>query len=156
MNQRKLSGVLMLAGGIAALGLIFLFYIYAIYLLLFWHQRAVNALAHMVMGVPYMIAMWHYFRICQNIGGERSFCMENARRLNSIAGLLFLAAGLWAAALVLVLTGNIGPIAGYTVLILVEVALALMATFAVALVAKVMSLMVDHASRLQEENDLTI
>ena len=155
MNQRKLSGILMLAGAIAVLGLAFLFYVYPVYLLLFWRERVPSGIAHMAMGVPYMIAMWHYFRICKNIGDDRSFCPDNARRLESIAVLLFLASGMWAAALVVVLTST-GPLAGYNLLILVETLLALMATFAVGLVAKMMALLVGRASRLQEENDLTI
>ena len=156
MSQRNLSKVLMVAGVIAALGLIFLFYIYALYLLLFWRERVSSALAHMALGIPYMIALWHYFRICKNIGDDRSFCVENAQRMNAIAGLLFLASGLWAAALAVVVFGSIGAMAGYTVLVLVETVLALMASFAVGLVAKVMALLVRRASRLQEENDLTI
>ena len=156
MNQRKLSRVLMLAGGIAALGLIFLFYIYAVYLLLFWKERIPNAIGHMALGIPYMIALWHYFRICGNIGNDRSFCVENAQRMNAIARLLFIASGMWAAALIAVVLMNIGMIAGYTALLLVEIILALMATVAVGLVAKMLALLVGRASRLQEENDLTI
>ena len=156
MNHRKLSGVLMVAGGIAALGLIFLFYIYAVYLLLFWRARISSAIGHMALGIPYMIAMWHYFRICKNIGDERSFCMENAQRMNDIARLLFIASGMWAAALVAVVLMNIGAITGYAALLLVEIVLALMATVAVGLVAKMLALLVGRASHLQEENDLTI
>ena len=146
----------MLAGGIAALGLVFLFYIYAVYLLLFWKQRLPNAIGHMALGIPYMIAMWRYFRICKNIGDERSFCMENAQHLSAIARLLFLASGMWAAALIAVLVTNMGAIAGYAALLLVEIVLALMATVAVGLVAKMLALLVGRASHLQEENDLTI
>ena len=155
MNQRKLSGVLIAAGGIAVLGLAFLFYIYPVYLLLFWQERVPSGIVHMVMGVPYMIAMWHYFRICKNIGDDRSFCPDNARRLDAIARLLFCASGMWIVALIVVLT-SAGTLTGYALLILVETILALMATFAVGLVAKMLALLVGRASRLQEENDLTI
>ena len=165
MDQRKLSKLLMLAGGMAVLGVVFLFYVMAVFLLPSRTSTTgmLFAAAQMGMGLPYLFALGHYFRICKNIGDDRSFCPENARRMDAIARLLFIASGLWAAGLVLIpllgggeavsgyITQAFGPIALY-----VRMALALLATLAVGLVAKMMALLVGRASRLQEENDLTI
>ena len=155
MNQRKISGVLMLAGGIAAIGAALLLYIMPAYLLI-RGRSALYALMHMVPGVPYMIALWHYFRICKNIGDDRSFCLDNVRRMDIIAKLLFLAAALWAATLIVMLLSTGGAITGYALVSFAEVSLTLMATLAVGLVAKMMAMLLRRASRLQEENDLTI
>ena len=155
MDQRKLSRVLMLAGAMAVIGVAFLLYIVPGYLML-RGRSALNGLSQMAIGVPYMIALWHYFRICGNIGDDRSFCEENVRRMDSIAVLLFLAAGLWVVLLAAVLLMNRGAIGGYALVNLIEIALTLMATSAVGLVAKVMALLLGRANRLQEENDLTI
>ena len=155
MNQKKLSGVLILAGAMAALGMAFLFYIVPAYLQL-RGRNALYSLTHMAIGVPYMIALWNYFRICQNIGRDRSFCRENALRMDRIAMLLFLASGLWTVLLVAILLLSRDAGSDYTAIILVEDGLALVATLAVALVAKMMALLVSRANHLQEENDLTI
>ena len=155
MSQRKLSMVLMLAGGLAVIGVAFLLYIMPAFLLVYGGSP-LYSLTQMALGVPYMAALWHYFRICKNIGDDRSFCPENARRMDIIAKLLFLASGLWALMLIAMLLVRGGAITGYELVSFVEVLLTLMATLAVGLVAKMMALLVGRASRLQEENDLTI
>ena len=165
MDQRKLSRLLMVAGGMAVLGVVFLFYVMALFLLPSRTSAAgmLFAAAQMAMGMPYLIALWHYFRICKNIGDDRSFCPENARRMDAIARLLFIASGLWAAGLILIpLLGSGEAVSGYITrafgpkALYVRMALALLATLAVGLVAEMMALLVGRASRLQEENDLTI
>ena len=165
MDQKRLAKLLMLAGWMAVAGVVFLFYIMAIFLLPSRTSTAgmLLAAAQMGMGVPYLIALGHYFHICANIGNDRSFCPDNARRMDAIARLLFLASALWAAGLILLpLLGGISEVSGYITLafgpmaLYVRMALALLATLAVGLVAKMMALLVGRASRLQEENDLTI
>ena len=165
MNQRKLSRVLMLAGGMALAGVIFLFYGMAVFYLLSHvsGMGAVISIAQMALGLPYLFALNHYFRICKNIGDDRSFCRENAKRMDAIAKLLFLAAALWVVAAVLVaLLGGAGELSGYgtapfgALALYVRMGLALLASLAVGLVAKMMALLVGRATRLQEENDLTI
>ena len=145
----------MLAGGLAVAGVAFMLYVMPVYLLI-RGGSAPYSLTHMALGLPYMAALWHYFRICNNIGDDRSFCPENARRMDIIAKLLFLATGLWAAMLIVILLSCGGAITGYALVSFVEILLTLMATLAVGLVAKMMALLVGRASRLQEENDLTI
>ena len=145
----------MLAGGLAVIGVAFLLYVMPAYLLI-QGRSALYSFTQMALGIPYMAALWHYFRICKNIGDDRSFCPENARRMDTIAKLLFLAVGLWAAMLIAMLLSSGGAITGYALVSFVEVSLTLMATLAVGLVAKMMALLVGRASRLQEENDLTI
>ncbi len=165
MNQRKLSRVLTLAGAMALLGVIFLFYGLPAYWLLLRAAGAPAWLAAglMLLGLPYLFALNHYFRICANIGADRSFCRENAKRMDAIAKLLFLAAALWiiAAILTALLGGGRAP-SGYAtapfgaLALYVRMGLALLASLAVGLVAKMMALLVGRATRLQEENDLTI
>ena len=145
----------MLAGALAVAGVAFMLYVLPVYLLILG-RSALYSLTHMALGIPYMAALWQYFRICKNIGDDRSFTPENARRLDVIAKLLFLATGLWAAMLLLIRLFSGGAVAGYMLVSLVEIGLTLMATLAVGLVAKVMALLLRRASRLQEENDLTI
>ena len=152
----------MLAGALAVAGVAFMLYALPVALMI-RGRSAAYALTHMALGIPYMAALWQYFRICRNIGDDRSFCPENARRMNHIARLLFLATALWAAGLILIpLLGGIDEVSGYITLafgpmaLYVRMALALLATLAVGLVAKMMALLVGRASRLQEENDLTI
>ena len=155
MNQRKLAKVLMFAGALAVAGVAFMLYALPLALLI-RGRGTLYSLTHMALGVPYMAALWQYFRICKNIGDDRSFIPENVRRLDFIAKLLFLATGLWAAMLILIPLSTGGAISGYALVSLVEIGLTLMATLAVGLVAKMMSLLVSRASRLQEESDLTI
>ena len=145
----------MLAGGLAVAGVAFMLYVLPVVLLI-RGRSALYSLTQMALGVPYMAALWQYFRICKNIGDDRSFTPENARRLDVIAKLLFLATGLWAAMLIAVLLASGGAVTGYALVSLVQIGLTLMATLAVGLVAKMMALLVGRASRLQEENDLTI
>ena len=154
MNQRKLAKVLMFAGALAVAGVAFMLYALPLALLI-RGRGTLYSLTHMALGVPYMAALWQYFRICKNIGDDRSFCMENARRMDAVAGLLFLDSGLWAALLALQLLSG-GAVSGYAAIVVIEIVLALMATLAVGLVAKMMALLVGRSSRLQEENDLTI
>ena len=155
MNQRRLSRVLILAGALAVAGVAFMLYAVPVYLFMLG-RGAMYSITHMALGIPYMAALWQYFRICKNIGDDRSFTPENARRLDVIAKLLFLATALWAAMLLLILLSSGGAVAGYALISCVEIGLTLMATLAVGLVAKMMALLVGRASRLQEENDLTI
>ena len=145
----------MLAGGLAVAGVAFMLYALPVYLFILG-RGAAYSLTHMALGIPSRAALGQYFRICKNIGDDRCFIPENVRRLDVIAKLLFLAAGLWAAMLILILLSNGSAITGYILISLVEIGLTLMATLAVGLVAKMMALLVGRASRLQEENDLTI
>ena len=144
----------MLAGGLAVAGVAFMLYVLPAALLILGGS-ALYSLTQMALGIPYLAALWQYFRICKNIGDDRSFIPENARRLDGIAKLLFLATALWAAMLVLIPLSGVA-VEGYMLIACAEIGLTLMATLAVGLVAKMMALLVGRASRLQEESDLTI
>lgn len=167
MNQRKLSKYLILAGVLALTGVVFLFFGMALFALLTREhsdaQETLLAILQMVMGLPYLLALRQYFLICTDIGNDRSFSVENARRMNHIGRLLLLAAGLWAMLMVAAAIGHVAPVNtgivthGFGIAALyVRMGLALLASLAVGLVARVMALLLARACRLQEENDLTI
>ncbi len=167
MNQKKLSGLLILAGALAVIGVIFLFYGTALFQLVQGkgprERDVLLLLVQMIMGLPYLLALRHYFAICRNIGNDRSFSRENAARMRSIARLLFLTSGLWAILMVAGAILGISPAnTGFitakfaSAALYIRMGLALLATLAVALVSQMLALLLGKAGRLQEENDLTI
>lgn len=101
-------------------------------------------------GVCYA-ALWHFWKICRQIGRDHSFCMENAASLRWIAMLAVLVGGLLilgGGALILVEMDSPLLIAG--------ISLAALAAWVVALMAYSLSHLVKKAAHLQNENDLTI
>lgn len=167
MNQKRLSRYLILAGALALAGIVFLFFGMGLFVLLSRErasaQETLLALIRMGMGIPYLLALRQYFFICVEIGNDRSFSVENARRMKRIGRVLLLAAALWAilmavGAICSIVPGDTGflthPLGGAA--LYVRMGLALLASLAVGLVARVMALLVARACRLQEENDLTI
>lgn len=167
MNHRQISRLLALAGTLATAGILFVFYL-STPLRIALNPAAYSASGapwsymgfKAVLGLPYLAALWFYFRVCLNIGDDRSFCPENVRALKRITVLMLVSAALWLLAL-------LGQLAGFTVflgeqsgfpayiLLCVDV-LALMAGLAVALVSEMMAHLVNRAVTLQEDSDLTI
>ena len=160
MEHRRIARLLQIAGGIALLGLLFAFFIWKAPVVGEEENSAAPGwLALMykaVAALPYLLALFHYFSICENIGRNRSFSIENVNALGRIARCLWGASALWALGLALLAFG-IAPVQTRPVsLARTLLALVMAATLAVSLVAWAMERLLARAVRLQEENELTI
>lgn len=157
MNHKSLSRRLIAAGILAGAGGVYIFYIHEpLHMLRLFGAGATLRCCLSIGGISligllYLAALANYFKICVRIGENASFCAENATRLRCIGRLLSIGGGCWAAVLLLLLCLNIMDRYLYLVL-----ALAALASFCAGVVARVLGQLVKHASRLQEENDLTI
>ena len=105
--------------------------------------------------LPYLAALFFYFRICKSIARSRSFSRENVRSLGCIARLLWAAVALWALGLLLLAFG-VAPILTQPAPLACTLLVLAAATIAVSLVAWSLERLLAHAVRLQEENELTI
>ena len=101
-------------------------------------------------GVCY-VALWHFWKICVQIGRDRSFCMENASSLRWISLLTVLIGGLLALG-----AGALVLLEMTSLLLILGMGLAALAAWVVALMAYALSHLVKKAAHLQNENDLTI
>lgn len=154
MEHEKLSKLLYVAGGIAAVGGAVLAFVYAP-----WAVRGNAALSAHFWGAMTALwvlvavlagALWQYICICRNIGKDCSFCAENVRRMKCIAVLLLVAAGLCVAygvALACLTPGWLGS----ADMLIIGCACAAMGLLAFAL-----HKLLKNAVALQDENDLTI
>ena len=159
MEHKKISMYLKAAGGIAALGGIAVFFVYAPVMavdcrrvypelsFLFWPGLAFV----WCLGGMYAAALWQYLRICHRIGQNESFCQENAKSMKIISHLFFgagifnfLGMGAWLAD-----AWRLGP--GWVALFLIG-----MASVAVGVLAWGLGKLLQKAVSLQEENDLTV
>ena len=159
MEHRKLSLYLKTAGVIAALGGLFVFLVelpllaqncrvlYPNLSFLFWPML----IFVWVLGALYASALWQYMLICHRIGKNQSFCPENVKSM-------FLIAKLFAAAAILAFLGmgawlwpGLPLYRGWAALLLVS-----MASLAVGVLAWALGKLLQRATVLQEENDLTI
>ena len=158
MEHRKIANLLRLAGGVALLGLLYAFFI--------WRGPAgsessaapawLPTLYKSLAALPYLAALFFYFRICKSIARSRSFSRENVRSLGCIARLLLAAVALWALGLLLLAFGVAPILTQPAPLACTLLVLAAAATIAVSLVAWSLERLLAHAVRLQEENELTI
>ena len=159
MEQRKIARLLVAAGVLAALigcGIMFVF----VPLGAAEFRQEYPALAHFywpglilswALAGLYAAAMADYFRICVRIGNDRSFCRENAGALGRISWLLWIAAGLFLAVLLVCFLHSIGPFAFSLLLLACAVANGAMGVLAWG-IGKLLS----RAVAIKEENDLTV
>lgn len=157
MDHKALSRHLIAAGILAGMGGVYIFYIYEpLHMLHLFGagaelRRFLSIGSIALIGLLYLAALANYFKICVRIGENASFCTENAVRLGRIGRLLSIGGGCWTAIIAVLLCLRI--IDRYLYLVL---ALAALASFCAGVVARVLGQLVRRASRLQEENDLTI
>lgn len=156
MNMgRWLKGVAIATGIIGALGFFVVLPVYARiisrripefepaalpWLIFFW-----------IMAVPCYLALYQFWCICREIGQDNSFCTENVRALHRIA--------LWA--LVdcgICLAGNvIFSLVGFsTAFVFLLFLLIVFIGAVIAVMCEALARLVDNASRMKAENDLTI
>lgn len=101
--------------------------------------------------VPFYAALYKGWLICEEISNDNSFCRENGQRLKEISKLALFECILYLVAMVVLLILN-----------LLHPSILLMALFvifvgvSIAVVAAALSHLVEKASELEEENDLTI
>ena len=114
------------------------------------HYHA-NFIVARVMLLPSYAARWFFWRICCNIGADRSFCTENVRYLKNIAVLALGDTVLcFLSVLVFACLASFG--AGFYIASLVIITIGV----AVALAALVLAHLTEKAAALKAENDLTI
>lgn len=101
--------------------------------------------------LPCFAALWFFWRICRNIGADRSFCGENVRHLKTIA-ILALGDTLLCFVTVLVFACLASFGAAFYIASLVMIAIGLAVTTA----ALVLAHLTEKAAALKAENDLTI
>lgn len=159
MHHKRISIFLLLAGVMAFLGGAVVFGVYVPSLArecksmypemarLYWPML----LCVWAIGAVYAAALTFYMLISARIGRDQSFCPQNARDMRRIAWLLYAAAALWLglACGPSLFSMDIGP----TALAFVLLALA---SGAMGMVAYALWHLLQRASSLQEENDLTV
>lgn len=103
-----------------------------------------------VAGVCYY-ALYHFFRVCENIKQGNSFCYNNVVNMKNIGDAAFIVAGMIVAGdIYLLIVGWLHP--GMIVVSLISVFIA--ASFMV--ISYALSYLVDNAVKIKEENELTI
>lgn len=104
-----------------------------------------------LIGIIYYMALFQFWKICNEIGRDNSFSKENIKSLNIISILAVLAAGIWFAGLVgLILIKSI------SISFFALMSIAILISLAVAIIATVLSHLVRKAYELKEESELTI
>ncbi len=159
MNQKKMSVMLKSIALIAGvMGLLFLAILmpvladdckrmYSEVAYLYWPGLCYGWL----IGIIYYMALFQFWKICNEIGRDNSFSKENIKSLNIISILAILASGIWFAGIVgLILIKSISI--GFFVLMSIAVLISL----AVSVIATVLSHLVRKAYELKEESELTI
>lgn len=168
MEHKDIARLLKIAGLIALAGVLAVFYIY-IPVRVAVEGRVAGiwgwAAGLGALGLPYLPAIGCYFAICARIARNKSFCEENVRSMTGIARLMALSALLWGAAAIVLFVlpekscafAALGGVAGISpALARAFSLLACAAGIAVAMVAKMISLLLGRAAELQSDNDLTI
>lgn len=162
MQHQKIANILRLAGSLAVLGILFVFYAMPVYFLssfrmLAWPNKLPLLLPPMLIALPYLAALGTYFSISGNIGKEKSFCTENVHLLQRIARLFVLDSAMWCCVLpYYAYFFGTALIRAFSFWSCAIVLLFIMADWAVALLAYMLSRLLSRAEELQTENELTI
>ncbi|MBQ3584256.1 MAG: DUF2975 domain-containing protein [Lachnospiraceae bacterium] len=159
MNQKKMSillkGIAIMVGIMGALFLIILMpmlakdckEIYKEFAYLYWPGICYGWL----IGIICFGALYQFWKICNEIGKDNSFSMENIKSLNTISMLAFLVAAIWFAGLVgLIMIGSM------SISFFLLMSLATLVSLAISIIAIVLSHLVRKAYELKQESELTI
>ncbi|MBE6929181.1 MAG: DUF2975 domain-containing protein [Ruminococcaceae bacterium] len=156
MNMgRWLKGVAIATGIIGALGFFVVLPVYSQIICRRVPEFAPAALPWLiffwVMAVPCYLALYQFWRICCEIGRDNSFCVENVRALRRIAALALVDCGIC-------LAGNVlFTVLGYsTAFVFLLFLLIVFIGAVIAVMCEALARLVDNASRMKAENDLTI
>ena len=160
MKLRTISLILMAAGALAVLGILFVFGVFVPLMAdecrimypelsrLYWP----GLICAWLIGALYLLGLTGYFRVCVRITKGQSFCSGNVNSLRRIAGCMAAAGALWIAAALgpgLVFHADVGPLWIYLFLFA-------FASFALGLLAWGLGMLLQKAVDLKEENDLTV
>ncbi|MDD4760668.1 MAG: DUF2975 domain-containing protein [Bacteroidaceae bacterium] len=104
-----------------------------------------------VTAVPFYVALYKGWLICEEISNDNSFCQENAQRLKEISKLALFECILYLAAMIILLVLNLLHPS-----ILLMTLFVIFVGISIAVVCAALSHLVEKASELKEENDLTI
>lgn len=104
-----------------------------------------------IIGIMCYIALYQFWKICIEIGRDNSFSNENIKSLNIISKIALAVTVIWFAGLVgLIIIGSISI--GFFILM----AVAVIVSLAISIVATVLAHLVQKAYELKKEADLTI
>lgn len=104
-----------------------------------------------LIGIMCYIALFQFWKICNEIGKDNSFSAENVNSLNIISKIAIMVTVLWFAGLVgLIIIGSMSI--GFFILMSVAV----MVSMAVSIIATVLAHLVQKAYELKKDADLTI
>lgn len=104
-----------------------------------------------ITAIPFYFALYKGLLICQEISADNSFCTENAQRLKEISKLALSECILYLAAMIILFVLNLlHPSILLITLFIIFVGIS------IAIVSAALSHLVEKASELKEENDLTI
>lgn len=104
-----------------------------------------------LIGIMCYIALFQFWKICNEIGKDNSFSAENVNSLNIISKIAIMVTVLWFAGLVgLIVIGSMSI--GFFILMSVAV----MVSMAVSIIATVLAHLVQKAYELKKDADLTI
>lgn len=97
------------------------------------------------------LALAEFWRICGRIGRDNSFCRENAASMHRMGIYAFVAAALMVGGTIFLKTQSLlsGPI-------VIAVFFSVSVAVSIGVVCVALSLLIENAARLKEENDLTI
>ena len=104
-----------------------------------------------VMLLPCFAALWFFWRICCNIGADRSFCAENVRYLKNIAVL-----ALGDTALCFLTAVGFACLACFGAAFYAACLIGIVIGITVAVAALVLAHLTEKAAALKAENDLTV
>ncbi|HHU63711.1 MAG TPA: DUF2975 domain-containing protein [Clostridiales bacterium] len=104
-----------------------------------------------ITAVPFYIALWNVWLICNEISKDNSFCRENAARLKLISKLSVLECILYFVAIIILLFLNLL----HPSILLLALSI-IFVGIAIAIASAALSHLVHKAYVLKEENDLTI
>lgn len=104
-----------------------------------------------ITAIPFYIALYKSWLICEEISKDNSFCIENAKRLSLISKLALLECILYLIAMVILFILNLlHPSIILSVLFIIFVGIF------IAIASAALSHLTENACQLKKENDLTI
>jgi hypothetical protein len=104
-----------------------------------------------ITAVPFYFSLYKGWLICQEISNDNSFCQENAQRLKEISKLALSECILYSVAMIILFVLNLlHPSILLMTLFIIFVGIS------IAVVSAAISHLVEKASELKKENDLTI
>lgn len=104
-----------------------------------------------ITAIPFYVALYKVWLICQEISKDNSFCLENAKRLKEISKLALSECIFYLIGMIILLSMNLlHPSVFFMMTFIIFVGVS------IGIVSAALSHLVEKASELKNENDLTI